>query len=1129
MPNVYALLVGINAYSTSPLSGCINDVKAVEAWLQNSFGDNSSPVQLRIKRITDEDIIQPTRQNIIDGFKFFVDAVEGDICLFYYSGHGSFTVAPEAFWTERDGLLESFVCIDSRLPGGSDLTNKEMGYLIAKTLESKKGVHFVAITDCCHSGTITKALVENRYTERTMGANFIPRDIENYLGYDDTINGEAAYKDEMVSGKRRVTVLQAPHIHLAASQENQTAKERMIEGKQHGAFTYALLKTLYSNKGLISYHKLMASATVQVANLVQQQQPVFNLNGGLEDETGKLYFLMNRKDAAVPGYKVYWSNDHGWCVAAGPIHGASVGDTIVIANIGETKIIAQPAPDFSTISSNTQFGDKESEYEGKLITGAGYKVKLAIDNNLSQALKDLLQTAYQKLRPGYLELSDNNDAHYYIRNNQRGVFMTLPADELPVFDYSTVNSAAEAESFLEKAGMVANWLHLLEVNNPESQLTDKDYRITITQVKEAGNYEPGSFTRVDDITKPIELYYQYDGAKWRKPAIQCTITNTSSRELWFSCLYMNVDYAISSGDLKEVQLAAGKSTTLNMINDKGVEVPVLTLEVSKELMKKGYYDITDYLKLFVSEERINTSLFSQNALKLADISDNITGKHIIKKGLATSDDDDKEPGDWKTETIRLHIVRPKDSEQLNGGSTNINGILIEAPGGFAAKVAITSSQQPGITSKSATYDPLQKLRALQPFALQSGTRYVGIMDMLELTEVQQADAVSADTPLTVQLPVTRGGESFSVIPLGFDNETGHYYPLGFVDENNKVHIQRLPGSTPESAAITSKSLGGSIKLYFRKVVSDWFGLPNPHPKLVEFRPPTKKQDDKKVEKTLSERVAESKTILLIVHGIIGDTKSITNTYNTVLNEQQTTMNATADLILTFDYENLKTSIKETAGLLEKELALIGLEAGHGKKLVIMAHSMGGLVSRWFIEKGGGADVVSGLVMFGTPNMGTPWADVRDMAQAIITYAVNGAAFLQPWLFVLSAIGKLANGTQVTLKEMDAKTGIYGELNDGKGETKVKYTIISGDTHTIVPDYEKTSSLLDRIFKKAKYTSYHVLDETLFKKPNDIAVSVESIQGIPGSEKWKVLPERYVVPCDHMNYFSTKEAIKHLLD
>jgi hypothetical protein len=105
--------------------------------------------------------------------------------------------------------------------------------------------------------------------------------------------------------------------------------------------------------------------------------------------------------------------------------------------------------------------------------------------------------------------------------------------------------------------------------------------------------------------------------------------------------------------------------------------------------------------------------------------------------------------------------------------------------------------------------------------------------VLELTDVKNADTINAKNPLIIQLPATRDAAASSVLPLGFDAETGLYFPLGFMDSDNKLRIEQLPSSTASSAAITTKSLGGSIKIYFQKVVGKWLGKASNYPRLAE--------------------------------------------------------------------------------------------------------------------------------------------------------------------------------------------------------------------------------------------------------------------------------------------------------
>ena len=66
-------------------------------------------------------------------------------------------------------------------------------------------------------------------------------------------------------------------------------------------------------------------------------------------------------------------------------------------------------------------------------------------------------------------------------------------------------------------------------------------------------------------------------------------------------------------------------------------------------------------------------------------------------------------------------------------------------------------------------------------------------------------------------------------------------------------------------------------------------------------------------------------------------------------------------------------VEAAAGKLRDRIAGLGVA-----KVDIVAHSMGGLVARYYIEKlddGGYRDRVRSLTMLGTPNLGTPWANV----------------------------------------------------------------------------------------------------------------------------------------------------------
>jgi pimeloyl-ACP methyl ester carboxylesterase len=111
------------------------------------------------------------------------------------------------------------------------------------------------------------------------------------------------------------------------------------------------------------------------------------------------------------------------------------------------------------------------------------------------------------------------------------------------------------------------------------------------------------------------------------------------------------------------------------------------------------------------------------------------------------------------------------------------------------------------------------------------------------------------------------------------------------------------------------------------------------------------------------------------------------------------VDARFDLVLTYDYENLSTSIQGTARQLSKQLKEVGPHAQDDKRLTLLVHSMGGLVSRWFIEQEGGNRVVDHLVMCGTPNVGSPFGKIdsaRNLTSVFTTWAMNSFPAFAPF-------------------------------------------------------------------------------------------------------------------------------------
>ena len=89
--NKCALVIGINytGIQGAELNGCITDTKRISDFLRDrcSYSDNN------IDLLTDDTLLKPTKQNIINAIKKFVQKIKDDDikeAWFSYSGHGSY-------------------------------------------------------------------------------------------------------------------------------------------------------------------------------------------------------------------------------------------------------------------------------------------------------------------------------------------------------------------------------------------------------------------------------------------------------------------------------------------------------------------------------------------------------------------------------------------------------------------------------------------------------------------------------------------------------------------------------------------------------------------------------------------------------------------------------------------------------------------------------------------------------------------------------------------------------------------------------------------------------------------------------------------------------------------------------
>lgn len=220
-----ALLVGINKYPGCPLNGCINDITDMANFLTTKCNFPQDAVRL----LADE---RATTAAILDRLNWLISGAQpGDHLLFHYSGHGA-QVATRSKVGEIDGLDEVICPVEFDWTDAHMIRDKQFFQLFKSV---PKGVHFIWISDSCHSDDLEKDMVRVRS---------MPMPID--MAWRMT-----TAKNKDLEAKKDVTVLDNVLL-LSGCKSNQTSADAVFNGRANGALTYYLLHELQEKNGTTS-------------------------------------------------------------------------------------------------------------------------------------------------------------------------------------------------------------------------------------------------------------------------------------------------------------------------------------------------------------------------------------------------------------------------------------------------------------------------------------------------------------------------------------------------------------------------------------------------------------------------------------------------------------------------------------------------------------------------------------------------------------------------------------------------------------------------------------------------------------------------------------------------------------
>ena len=228
--NNKALLVGINAYPNpnNNLRGCINDIVDMEYFIASK---NKVYPKENIRTLTDS---RATKKGILTALNWLLlGASAGDQILFQYSGHGA-QIPSHNTAIEKDGLDEIICPYDFRGEAATEtaISDKEFASIFAKI---PKGVHFVWISDSCHSEDLSR---KHEIVETNDGITD-----SRFRRFDYKNSTQQAEANAPISSLG-AAVIPLHGALLSGCASHQLSADAYINNRFNGAFTHYLIKNL---------------------------------------------------------------------------------------------------------------------------------------------------------------------------------------------------------------------------------------------------------------------------------------------------------------------------------------------------------------------------------------------------------------------------------------------------------------------------------------------------------------------------------------------------------------------------------------------------------------------------------------------------------------------------------------------------------------------------------------------------------------------------------------------------------------------------------------------------------------------------------------------------------------------
>lgn len=676
---IYALLVGINRYqSLSSLYACVNDATNMKNWLEAAAA--RAGAKLSLLMLTDE---QATRSAVTRSFANQLGlAGEGDVALFYFSGHGALEGAHAAFkQTETDNTIETLLCHDFYYVNG--FADKELRYLIHKI--SGKKPHVIIITDTCHSGDSTRHDSQVRVKQvfpaslgLKDGPAFAQRKWNEFLFANEITEAHAL----AAAGNLDAVLPQGNHIHIAACKANELA----VEAGDSGLFTEALLQVLSQTAGNITYQNLFTRTDQLLENnpYTTQTPQIYVVESSTKKPVTEVPAVLYERflGGLVAGEPVeanitYNAQKGFWQIDKGTLHGLpSIGldkVTVEVVSDKDKSVFARANlkavfPDYAQIEFPASVSVYSTDTYGAFVREV-FTTPLLFATGGDEQGKQILQQYYtdnsKSLKKANIVPTPRGNALNIYKITAKDNTFELSFNNLPVAKQSDGYTKASANAVFGYLKHIARWQYVKKFKNTvaATQLQSSDVRLKLFYQTPAGTLAETAFN--EQFTgKASYAQIPPAGSLTQSPtgSIKIALTNQSATTAYYCALaYLGQLYDIVTdtfpGGVVQIAPKTTVYATVAMPNGKRAEdIPLIQ---DAYIEQYNYPESFFGLLLLCSVQPFSVESFAQEALPAPK-----TGIRNEETAPPADREPPQTPQKWQAVYYEVKIPNPYFTTQL---------------------------------------------------------------------------------------------------------------------------------------------------------------------------------------------------------------------------------------------------------------------------------------------------------------------------------------------------------------------------------------------------------------------------------------------------------------------------------